>query len=136
MARLNGAAYALLVDANAHLYSARSLPSITRNLEALGEFLRQMPTERDNRVLAVAVQQKEKSLEDIATTASENGANILIASRKCREAQNHTLLTRKVEAEAYEHEERARLEYEEAEEAAFSAIRGSTFHDGMYDGSG
>ena len=118
MARLDAAAHALLADANGHLYSARSLPSIIRNLEALGEFLRQMPTQRDNRVLAVAVQQKEKALEDIATTASQNGANISILSRKCREAQNHTLHTRQVLAEASDHVERARLEYEVAEEAA------------------
>ena len=67
MARLNGAAHALFADANWHLYSARSLPSIIRNLEALGEFLRQKPTQRDNRVLAVAVQEKEKVLADLAT---------------------------------------------------------------------
>ena len=94
-----------------------------RNLEALGDFLRQMPSQRDNRVLAVAVQQKDKVLVDFKMTEDQNRDNIIMASKKSATAQHHTQLARKEAAEAYENEERLRVVYEVAHreyEEAFS----------------
>ena len=105
MACLDAAAQALLAQANGHVYSESCLPNIMRNLEALGDFLWQMPSQQDNRVLAIAVQQKDKVLVNFKMTEDQNRDYIIMASKKSTTAQHHTKLAWKEAAEAYENEE-------------------------------
>ena len=89
MARLDAAARALLTEANGQVYSETLMPGIVRNLEGLADFIRQTPTQRENRVLLAALQRKEKTERNFAETGRKDGADIHNAAKMCLVAQTH-----------------------------------------------